>query len=57
MQSEPQCECNNNWLAGLTRTIFDYRNMVGKKCKTCLFNMWQDAYIENMYFDLKEMNS
>lgn len=57
MQTELRCECNDNWIVGFMHTMFDYRNVIYKQCQTCFYDMWQDAYIENMYFDLKEMNS
>ena len=58
MNTELRCECNDVWIVSLADTVFDYMDMaLNKKCPVCGYHMWYDAYQEDMFRDLKEMNT
>lgn len=58
MTTELRCECNDHWIVGLTSTLFDYRDIaLVDSCPICGYNKWYDAYQEDMFRDLKEMNT
>ena len=57
MKTQLRCECNDEWEVGLLDTIFNFRFVSGHKCPVCGYNMWYCAYQEDMFRDLKEMNT
>lgn len=56
MRTELRCECNDRWII-IDIPNLHYRCMSGTKCPICDYNMWYDAYEEDMMIDLKEMNT
>ena len=67
MMSEPRCECNDEWMVCIpevpevTDLAYEYLMYQSPitpphRCRVCGYWVWNDAYIEDMYRDLKEMN-
>lgn len=56
MTTELRCGCNDAWII-IGNPNLNYRTMAGTQCPVCGYNMWYDAYEEDMFGDLKEMNT